>query len=49
MVTANDFKGLLELASHTKDDFVCGIVLYQGKAVVPFGKDLWAVPLQILW
>jgi predicted AAA+ superfamily ATPase len=48
-VEAKDFAGLHELASLVKEDFVCGIVLYQGKAVVPFGKNLWAVPFYFLW
>ena len=30
-------------------DFIGGIVLYSGKEVVPFGKNLWAVPFYILW
>jgi predicted AAA+ superfamily ATPase len=48
-ISANDFKGLKELAQLAKDDFVCGIVLYGGQDVVPFGDKLWAVPFQILW
>lgn len=48
-VSTQDFKGLNELFLHTKNDFVCGIVLYQGKKVVPFGENLWAVPLHFLW
>jgi len=44
-----DFKGLEALQSLTGDDFVCGIVLYRCKDVVPFGKNLWAVPMSNLW
>ena len=44
-----DFKGLKELQSHIGDDFICGIVLYRGKDVVPFGERLWAVPIANLW
>ncbi len=48
-VDAADFKGLKTLQQLTADDFVCGVVLYRGKDVVPFGKKLWAVPLSALW
>lgn len=48
-VTQADFKGLCELQKLTGDDFVSGIVLYRGKDVVPFGKNLWAVPISNLW
>lgn len=48
-VTIVDFKGIMEFASITKDDFIGGIVLYSGKDAVPFGKNLWAVPFHVLW
>lgn len=48
-VNASDFKGLKVLQELTGDDFVCGIVLYRGKDVVPFGKNLWATPFNVLW
>ncbi len=48
-VSRSDFKGLETLQSLTKDDFICGIVLYRGKDVVPFAKNLWAVPISNLW
>jgi len=48
-VTANDFKGLKELAELAPKEFIGGVVLYSGKQVVPFGKNLWAVPFQLLW
>ena len=38
-VIKSDFKGLEYLQSITGDDFVCGIVLYRGRDVVPFGKE----------
>ena len=44
-----DFKGLETLQNATGDDFICGIVLYRGHAVVPFGNNLWAVPISNLW
>jgi len=48
-VNIHDFKGLKALEAATQLDFEGGIVLYSGRDVVPFGKNLWAVPLSILW
>lgn len=44
-VGATDFKGLRRLREHCGQAFTSGIVLYDGTAAVPFGNDLWAVPL----
>lgn len=49
VVDASDFRDLKELEASIKADFITGIVLYMGKDVVPFGKNLWAVPFHILW
>jgi len=48
-VDQSDFKGLQELQALSGKDFVCGVVLYRGRDVVPFGKNLWAVPMSNLW
>jgi predicted AAA+ superfamily ATPase len=48
-VGQSDFKGLQELQALAGQDFVCGVVLYSGKDVVPFGQNLWAVPIANLW
>ena len=48
-VVSADFKGMEALRDLTKDDFVCGVVLYSGKDVVPFGERFLAVPLSALW
>ncbi len=48
-VDKSDFKGLKALQELTGHDFICGIVLYRGRDVVPFGKNLWAVPISNLW
>jgi predicted AAA+ superfamily ATPase len=48
-VSKSDFKGLEELQRITGNDFICGIVLYRGKDIVPFGQNLWAVPISNLW
>lgn len=42
---ADDFKGLHALRESAGNIFLKGIILYQGKEVVPIGKNLWAVPL----
>lgn len=44
-----DFKGLRALAECAGEKFVRGIVLYTGKEVVPFAKNLTAVPLPAIW
>lgn len=48
-VSRADFKGMEVLQALAGEDFVCGIVLYSGKDVVPFGEKLFAVPLACLW
>ena len=48
-VNIQDFKGIQALAELTPKEFIGGVVLYSGRDVVPFGKNLWAVPLHILW
>lgn len=48
-VTASDFKGLRSLSDATGAKFHRGIVLYTGRDVVPFGKKLFAVPVESLW
>ncbi|MEB4592522.1 ATP-binding protein [Candidatus Thiothrix sp. Deng01] len=48
-VQGSDFKGLRELQQQVGDDFRCGVVLYQGSEIVPFGERLWAMPLAVLW
>lgn len=48
-VRVDDFRGLHVLADLAKKDFTGGVVLYGGKEAVPFGENLWAVPLHILW
>ncbi len=48
-VTESDFKGLKELRSQMSDDFICGIVLYRGNKIIPFGESMWAVPVDAMW
>lgn len=48
-VTVSDFKCIKELQELASNDLVCGIVMYAGSRVVPFGKNLFAVPFDALW
>lgn len=48
-VTSADFKGLKRLQQASPQKFVCGVVLYDGDAIVPFGPNLFAVPISSLW
>ncbi len=48
-VTARDFKGLRKLMGATGSRFATGVVLYDRDAIVPFGKDLYAIPISSLW
>ena len=48
-IKVQDFNGIKTFASLTGNDFIGGVILYSGKEVVPFGKNLWAVPYCVLW
>lgn len=48
-VTGEDFKGLRKLQESVKGKFSSGVVLYDGDSVVPFGNNLYAVPISSLW
>ena len=48
-VSLSDFKNIQIFQQLCSDQFVCGVVLYQGSEVIPFGKNLFAVPLTALW
>jgi predicted AAA+ superfamily ATPase len=47
-VLASDFSSLKMLAQETGKKFICGIILYTGSEVIPFGNKLFAVPVQLL-
>ncbi len=47
-VLPQDFKGLKRLQAQADDNFITGIVLYDGTKALPFGDGLWAVPLSAL-
>ena len=46
---SNDKKGLFELQSITKNKFKKGIILYNGDEIIPFGDNIWAIPVEKLW
>lgn len=48
-VKSSDFAGLRTLAEACGDRFACGVVLYDGTDLVPFGDRLAAVPISSLW
>ncbi len=48
-VSAGDFAGLRLLREIAPKRFKQGVVLYLGQNVVPFGPDLFALPISALW
>jgi len=48
-VTAADFRGLRRLQEAAGERFAAGVVLYDGEHSVPFGSNLFAVPIRALW
>jgi uncharacterized protein len=48
-VHSKDFKGLKRVRETLGDDFVCGVVLYDGDTLLPFGDRLYAAPMSLLW
>jgi hypothetical protein len=48
-VEAGDFRGLRAMAEQVGKRFRQGVVLYSGQQVVPFDKDMHAVPAETLW
>lgn len=48
-VTGDDFRGLRELAKVAGRNFRAGVILHPGRRVLPFARDLHAVPLAALW
>jgi len=48
-VDSKDFRGLRHLQETESEIFQNGIVLYAGREVIPFGNNLFAVPLSVWW
>lgn len=48
-VSTSDFAGLKALKEAGGKKFIRGVVLYTGPEIIPFAKDLYAVPIPALW
>ena len=48
-LNARDLRGLKAFAELSGDRFLRGIVFYLGDVVLPLGKNLWAVPVPMVW
>lgn len=48
-VGAHDFKGLHALKQTVGKKFRRGVILYTGNESVPFGDELYAMPIQAIW
>ena len=48
-VNEGDFRGLNRLRDATGKNFRCGIVFYDGATALPFGEQMFAVPVAELW
>lgn len=48
-VESKDFKGLRHLQETESAIFQRGVVLYSGREIIPFGENLWAIPLSVWW
>jgi predicted AAA+ superfamily ATPase len=47
-VTQSDFKGLHKLREACGKHFTAGIVFYDGETILPFGENLYALPISML-
>ena len=48
-LSAADFKGIKRFQEISKERFKLGILLYDGEHILPFGENLYAVPIYALW
>lgn len=48
-ISAKDFNGLQLFSEVTAKKFHAGILLYTGENIIPFSKNLWAVPISLLF
>jgi len=48
-VTSDDFRGLRALAEIAGARFHRGVVIHCGDQSLPFGKNMWAIPMSALW
>ena len=48
-IKQTDFRGMRLLKNAAGNRFKCGVIIYIGDRILPFGDNLYAVPLQYLW
>ncbi|OGU81864.1 MAG: hypothetical protein A2W11_06890 [Ignavibacteria bacterium RBG_16_35_7] len=48
-ITADNFNHLKMFADETGKKFLRGFVLYTGKELIPFAKNMFALPISVLW
>lgn len=48
-VSSSDIKGLVDLQESMGTNFHRGFILYTGSEVIPFGKNIFAIPVWYLW
>lgn len=48
-VVDSDFRHIRTFAEETKKKFLRGIIFYTGSQIVPFSKNLFAIPVNALW
>lgn len=48
-VSGEDVRHLAYLRDQLGDRFACGVVVYAGRHVLPFGERLWAAPVTAVW
>lgn len=48
-ITASDFSHIKSFAEETGKKFLGGIVFYTGRESIPFAKNLFALPVELLW
>jgi len=48
-ISTGDFRGLRKLQELAGDRMKCGVLLYGGASTLPFGENLWGMPISSLW
>jgi len=48
-VNSRDAEGIKFFRDAMGDKFVRGLILYTGKGIIPFQKDIHAIPVSVLW
>lgn len=48
-IKESDLRGLKRLISVAKEQFMLGVILYDGTETLPLGDRLWAAPISTLW